>query len=252
MTTYDDSFYDYINFGATRSAGVVLPYVIDALNIESILDVGCGQGAWLAVWEKLGVADVVGVDGSYVVTDKLLIDSKLFQPSDLSESFNLDRQFDLVQSLEVAEHIPADKADLFVENLVSHGKMILFSAAAVGQGGDHHINEQEYDYWRDKFAKHNYEAYDFIRPHVSGNLKVEPWYRYNTFLYIAESERDSLSEKVALSKVAIGSRLKDISPPLYKARKYIIRLLPYGMKNWLAKINEKRQIKIRLQKGDAI
>jgi hypothetical protein len=64
----------------------------------------------------------------------------------------------LVQSLEVAEHLDAQAADEFVDNLVRHGRLILFSAALPGQGGERHINEQPLDDWRSRFLARGYEA----------------------------------------------------------------------------------------------
>ncbi len=66
MPNYDKRFFDYINSGAIKSAEKVLPIVIENLRPQSVLDVGCGQGAWLHVWQKLGVPDITGIDGDYV------------------------------------------------------------------------------------------------------------------------------------------------------------------------------------------
>lgn len=48
MHTYDTLFFDYIQAGSGRSARTVLPLVLAGLPIDSVLDVGCGAGAWLA------------------------------------------------------------------------------------------------------------------------------------------------------------------------------------------------------------
>ena len=56
--------------------------------------------------------------------------------------------FDLVVSLEVAEHLPKECADIFVDSLVRLGPIILFSAAIPQAGGTCHINEQWPEYWR--------------------------------------------------------------------------------------------------------
>ena len=50
MSSYDTVFFDYVNSGSIRSAERVLPYLTDYVTIDSVLDVGCGQGAWLYVW----------------------------------------------------------------------------------------------------------------------------------------------------------------------------------------------------------
>src|SRR6185312_7497699 len=81
---YDDLFFHYIQQGATRSAQHIAPLVIDALGARSVLDVGCGAGAWLDVYSKLGVETCLGVDGDYVKPDMLLIPPKDFIASDIS------------------------------------------------------------------------------------------------------------------------------------------------------------------------
>jgi len=66
--SYSDTFYRYIQAGSVRSASHVVPLVLRELSPESVLDVGCGAGAWLSVYGNLGVADYLGVDGAYVAS----------------------------------------------------------------------------------------------------------------------------------------------------------------------------------------
>jgi len=94
----------------------------------------------------------------------------------------LNRKYDLAISLEVAEHLPEQFADLFVKTLILHSDIILFSAAIPGQGGQNHLNEQWPDYWIEKFSKHGYFFHDLIRPLIWNNKKVDYWYKQNTFL----------------------------------------------------------------------
>ena len=154
----------------------------------------------------------------------------------------MNARYDLVQSLEVAEHLSSTSADQFVLNLVKHGDMVLFSAAPKGQGGDHHINEQSYDYWREKFLHHGYELFDCVRPLLKSNNLVEPWYRYNIFLYVSTSSNIDLPNWVLRHKVPRSATVKDISPIWYKARKLLVRIIPYSMKNKLAKIKAKFKV----------
>ena len=109
--TYDQRFFDWVNFTGARSARQVIPLLIEHVRPASVLDVGCGQGAWLAAWRELGITDVIGVDGNYVEQDDLLIPREHFVARDLTERLSLDRRFDLVQSLEVAEHLRPEASD---------------------------------------------------------------------------------------------------------------------------------------------
>lgn len=246
MAQYDNAFFEYVNSGATRSARKLLPHLTTQLQIRSVLDVGCGQGAWLSVWRELGVQDVTGVDGDYVDRDRLLVNEAEFIPRDLGQPFSLDRRFDLVQSLEVAEHLHRGSAETFVASLVGHTDTVLFSAAPKGQGGDHHINEQPYDYWRALFATHDFVALDYIRPRVQGDKDVEPWYRFNTFLYVRESTLQTLPASIRATRVPADQRLRDISPPTYKLRKRLIGLLPVSAMTGIAKLKEHHVARRRL------
>lgn len=238
MPDYDTTFFNYVNSGALRSAGRVLPLLMQAIPIREVLDVGCGAGAWLSVWRRLGAA-VVGIDGQYVDRAQLLIPQSSFIAHDLTEPFELHRRFDLVQSLEVAEHLPEERSTGFVADLVLHGDLVLFSAAAKGQGGDHHINEQSYDYWRDRFARHGYIALDYLRPQLLGARDVEPWYRYNMVLYACSERLQRLPSSVRCSRIPSEQKIPDVSPVWYQARKTVMRFLPVRMATSIAKVKER-------------
>jgi len=242
---YDNKFYNYINTGAVISAQSVVPLVLNLLKVESVMDIGCGQGAWLSVWSKMGVADVVGIDGNYINRDQLLIHDEQFLAHDLSTSINLGRKFDLVQSLEVAEHIEQCHSEVFIKNLVCHGDVILFSAAAKGQGGDNHVNEQDYEYWRSLFKRNDYVPIDCIRGEIKADKQIEAWYRYNTFLYVNKKILSELPEKIKAMRVDDNDSLLDISPALYKFRKLVVRCLPVSVMTKIAKLKESFVIAMR-------
>ena len=129
--SYDATFYKYINRGAIRSAEIMLQRLLQTLKIASVVDFGCGQGAWLSVWRQLASAEVLGVDGDYVNREALLIDKSAFKPWDLTKPLGCERRFDLCQSLEVAEHLPEAAADTFVKTLVDHADVVKIGRAHV-------------------------------------------------------------------------------------------------------------------------
>lgn len=235
---YDDEFYASINQGSTASARVVLPLLLDLLPVQSVVDFGCGQGAWLEVWRELGVTDRIGVDGEYVDPDALLIPPELFRPADLSTPVDLGRRFDVVQTLEVAEHLPRAAADAFVKTLVQHGDIVFHSAAVPGQGGTRHINEQPRSWWRERFAAHDYVPVDPFRRHLLHTQDVKPWYRYNVLLYV---RRERLAELPALAPYVVpdGQPIADLSPLPYKLRKVVLARLPVPAIDLLARVKVK-------------
>ena len=238
MHIYDRTYYDYINGGAIRSAEHVLPAVQQHFDIRSVLDFGAGQGAWLSVWRRLGVKDVMGIDGAYVERSALLVRREEFLAADLGQEIRHGRTFDLVQSLEVAEHLPASRADVFVDNLVAHGSLVLFSAAAPGQGGEHHVNERPYAYWRDMFAARGFLMLDVIRAAVASNRAVERWYRYNSFIFIAEARFGSLPPELRLLQAPVSGAVEDVSPLAYRVRKALIKPLPVAAATTLATLKK--------------
>lgn len=239
MYEYDDDFYRYINQGSTDSAGVVIPALLGLLpgSIGSVLDVGCGAGAWLSVWKRFG-ARVAGVDGDYVNRQALLIEDEEFFPADLAEGFTLNEKFDLVQSLEVAEHLPSRSATGFVESLCRHADIVMFSAAPPGQGGENHVNEQPYDYWRKQFQRQGFDMYDPLRLAVRGKMEVKPWYRYNTFVYVRRISPPELRSSLERFRIRDDQHIRDMSPPLYRIRKRIVRMLPVSAGTLLATLKK--------------
>jgi SAM-dependent methyltransferase len=161
----------------------VVPIIMDLVKPKNVLDVGCGTGTWLKAFEEAGVINYIGIDGNYVDSSQLNIPDGKFVAKDLSKWWSLNGKFDLVLSLEVAEHLPGESADLFVETLVNHAnENIIFSAAIPNQGGQNHLNEQWPEYWQQKFLKHGFYFHDVIRPLIWHNEEVDWWYRQNIFL----------------------------------------------------------------------
>ena len=185
---YDPSFFEAHHAGSLASAREVIALVLNLVGPTSVVDVGCGTGTWLSVVKASGVSDVLGIDGDYVDRTALEIDPSEFMAADLSEPLALSRTFDLVMCLEVAEHLPAERADTLVTSLVRLGPVILFSAAIPLQGGTAHVNEQWPEYWAHRFNAGGFDVFDAIRPLVWRNERVEPWYAQNTLLYIRRGQ----------------------------------------------------------------
>src|SRR5262249_45595473 len=59
----------------------------------------------------------------------------------------------------------------------------MFSAAAPGQGGPGHVNEQWPDYWAGLFAAHGRETLDWMRPLLWTDGSVAWWYRQNMLIF---------------------------------------------------------------------
>jgi SAM-dependent methyltransferase len=190
--TYTSDFFREISEPSRRSAQEIVPLILEMIQPRSVIDIGCGTGAWLSVFKDLGVDDVWGVDGDYVDRSLLQIPPERFIARDLTQPFTLERDFDLVISLEVAEHLPPESAGAFVGSLVKLGPVILFSAAIPRQGGTHHVNEQWPEYWAERFRARGYQAIDCVRERIWNNQIVKSEYAQNSFIYATPESLERL------------------------------------------------------------
>lgn len=215
-SVYDHAFYDEQSGGSYSSARRIIPNILEYLEISSVLDVGCGIGTFIKAFEEFGINDGVGVDGKYVPIENLFIDHEKFIAHDLETPLNLKRKFDLVLSLEVAEHLPMEKADCLIDSLCQHGDLVLFSAAAPFQGGVNHINEQWPSYWEQKFNMRGFITFDILRPRIWNDEAIKWWYRQNCLIFANESgirKHPVLSD--ASSRDSLGSSLNIVHPNMF-------------------------------------
>lgn len=240
--TYDESFINYTAGSSEYAARRIVPYLCKSAPIFSVLDIGCAAGTWLRVWQEKNAANVCGIDGDYISPSALEIPKECFIPANLSKPVDLGKKFDLVQSLEVAEHIQPEASAAFVETIVRHSKgIVAFSAAVPGQGGEYHVNERPLEFWRDLFLSHDYHAFDFIRPRIQGDKRISFWYRFNILMYVHDSRIAAMPEAVRATQVSDRSRIPDISPPLFRIRKAIVRALPYQVQHNIARLKARLQ-----------
>ena len=233
---YDNSFFDWVDFTATRSARAVLPYVRDLVRPASVVDVGCGRGAWLGVWKDLGVAELRGLDGDYVDRARLAVDAGSFEAVDLSRPWPVARRFDLAQSLEVAEHLPPGSGPQFVRQLCQLSDVVLFSAARPGQGGERHVNERWPSYWATLFASHGYAAFDCIHPRFRADATVDPWYRFNSVLYANPAGQKRLAPTALSARVTQLDELDAGGDLGWRLRSLLLRPLPVGIVTALSRL----------------
>lgn len=165
-----------------KAAKQIVPLLTALFKPTSVLDVGCGIGTWLKVFEDAGNIEILGIDGVYVDKSMLKISEDKFIHADLQLPFDLKKKFDLGLCLEVAEHLPEKTIDNLISSLTKHCDTLLFSAAIPNQGGQNHLNEQWPEYWEKKFRDYGYMFYDVIRPQIWNNNEIEWWYRQNIFL----------------------------------------------------------------------
>ena len=168
-----------------KAAKEIVPFLIEWFDPKTIVDIGCGIGSWLSVFQKNNI-EIQGIDGKHVDKSLLYVSENKILFTDLRADFKLNKKYDLAVCLEVAEHLPEENANKFVEKITNLSDIILWSAAIPGQGGQNHLNEQPHEYWKTKFEKHNYKFYDILRPLIWNNQKVDVWYKQNTFIVVKD------------------------------------------------------------------
>ena len=193
ISPYDEAFYSNQIDGSIRSAEILIPFLLDNIpGISSVVDVGCGTGAWLSVFQKYGIKQISGFDGGRP-EGLLRIPTTAFNLVDLEGCLQTNQKYDLVMSLEVAEHLTPQRAKTFVSDLCGLGDIVMFGAAVPGQGGTNHINEQWPSYWMNFFEELGFHCYDVLRPFMWSNEEIDWWYRQNTFIFINAERQDLIS-----------------------------------------------------------
>lgn len=218
MQPYTENFYTTVDDASLRSAKAVVPLIMELIQPKRVIDVGCGVGNWLSIFKEHGVEDILGIDGEYVNVEMLKISQECFLPHDLVKPLKVEQYFDLVVSLEVAEHLPSESAEPFVDTLVSLGPVILFSAALPYQPGNSHLNAQWPDYWASLFQQREYTVIDCLRNKFWLNEKVEWWYSQNILLFVKQTEL----EKYPLVKQQL-SQGNTIPLPLIHPKLYLLQ-----------------------------
>ena len=184
-TPFDDVDFPAWLDGSRGSASVIVPLVNEATHPRSVVDVGCGLGAWLAVFAEHGVDDVLGIDGPWVDRTLLEIPPGAFRVADLHEPIEAERRYDLALCLEVGQLLEPAAAALLVAGLTALSDVVVFSAAIPGQGGIGHLNEQWPAYWAGLFAAHSYVASDPLRARIWEEPGVKWWFAQNMVCFAA-------------------------------------------------------------------
>jgi SAM-dependent methyltransferase len=212
---YNQNFYLDLKDKAIYSARQIVPRIMQLISCSTVVDVGCGTGEWLSVFREAGVNNIIGIDGDYVDRTLLCIPADRFFQHDLRQPLQLERQFDLAISLEVAEHLPAECADMLVTSLTQLSSAILFSASIPFQEGTGHLNEQWPDYWIELFRQRGFVVIDCLRREFWENPEVAWWYKQNLLLFICSSKLECYPKLSEIYKHEPHPFIQLIHPDIY-------------------------------------
>lgn len=183
---YDPDFYAEQFDGSLASARVLTTLLAGWWRPASVLDIGCGRGAWLKAWHEQGVRRLVGIDGAWNNGASMADPAIEFRSADLERPLQVAERMDLAMSIEVVEHLPAAAGEAVVDALVAAADVVMFSAAFSGQGGVHHVHERYHSHWGALFRERGYRCFDAFRPRVWSDARVAPWHRANVFLHVRD------------------------------------------------------------------
>ena len=153
---YSKKYFDIENSMTMPTAKEVVGILIEEFRPKSVADVGCGAGVYLREFQKKGIK-IKGYDASRNAAKDAFIDRSFIELQDLTKELKASKKYDLVISFETGEHIPKRYSGIFVKNISKLGDIAAFSASQPGQGGRHHVNEQQPEFWIRIFGKNNFK-----------------------------------------------------------------------------------------------
>ena len=138
--------YNHMQAEEKPFANRLAAWVKEELNPTTLLDIGCGPGHFVDSFRDQGI-DAKGLD----------VDDRVHGKEHLTYQSLFDitnEKADVVVCMEVAEHIEQSLEDEVVAKVVSTvGKTLIWTAAAIGQGGIGHINCKDKNDWAEKLTK---------------------------------------------------------------------------------------------------
>ena len=132
-------------------AGEVLS---NLLEIESMVDLGCGLGSFLEGALKGKTKKVLGIDVSYDRLIKYVPEHMrpFIQKGHAGKELNLGK-WDCAFSLETAEHLLPEEESTFIDNIMNASSRLIVFRASMGFNQWHLNPGKLREYWVDLFLK---------------------------------------------------------------------------------------------------
>jgi SAM-dependent methyltransferase len=128
-------------------------WLVKRYNINSVFDVGCGEGHAMREFEALGCISS-GIDG---LQENVDVCGSLAIVHDLTDSpFILPQPVDLIWCCELVEHVDEQYVGNVIKTL-AQGTYVAMTHAVPTQDGYHHVNCKDDQYWISALCSAGYE-----------------------------------------------------------------------------------------------
>lgn len=173
-------------------------YLADRDRPASVLDIGCGSGAYLKYFATRGTEAIRGVDS---------IDGKFgyLQPNeytrvDLERPLDLSDTFDLVICTSVIDNTSPHLERVLVDNIAGHAsKHIVFCGERHGESRAAHVNSQTIAHWLDLFQSAGWYPCLFDTLALR-SLSTLSWFRTGLVVFI-QDDRDAVEARARLMEL---------------------------------------------------
>ena len=151
------------------------------LSGQKVASFGDGPGSYKEIFDRLKQVIVYDAFDGAPFCEELTNGNVKFL--DLSVPIYHLNKYDWIISVEVAEHIPPEFEQIYIDNLIRHAKLgIVLSWSSPGQIGMSHVNERSFDYVRSQMESRN-----FVHDNTSSNFLKENadlfWIKNNLNVY---------------------------------------------------------------------
>ena len=166
-------------------ADLVFAALREVAAFDTVLEVGCGEGAMLAAALRAGATRVTGIERFAVPEQAQHVPPGSFRVADYAGTGGFDGggRHDLVLCIELAHALPQPQLSAFLDALVAHGRLVLFSGRIPAQSGDPRAPGMFLADWERAFRRRGYGMLDFFRPGRWAERGVPHWARQNLVLF---------------------------------------------------------------------
>jgi SAM-dependent methyltransferase len=172
--------------GVTHTDVGVLSLIKGKYDIKSMLDIGCGPGGMMEIAWSLDIYSE-GIDGDYTVDrgDRI---SPFVTIHDFTKGPSpVDKRFDLIWSVEFLEHVEEKYMDNYMKDFQLGKYVLLTFNRGLHEGGHHHVNCQEEDYWVKAFEERGFMVdWEMTKNIREASTMKKPFIR-NTGLFLVNT-----------------------------------------------------------------